>query len=104
MRHVIVKHRAPGRRDQFRPYPRRYLCEYPDQWRLWTPEMKTQWQNRPEKLRAPKLDFSFNPIRICLECERPVKVTEYCDGNWEIIHETCRYHRFASVLARLLRC
>ncbi len=95
MGRVFVKHRAPGRKDRFRPYPRRYVNDIPNTWHLWTLEMQADWQRRPITLRAPNLDFAFYPRRICLDCERPVKVFEYCDGNWEIIYETCRYHRFA---------
>ncbi|ETI29538.1 hypothetical protein G647_01991 [Cladophialophora carrionii CBS 160.54] len=96
MGRVIVKRQMPTRIDRAQPYRRRYVGrDIPEMWHLWTYAMRRGWQNRPREVLAPNLDFSFHPLRICLDCERPVKVTEYCDGNWEIINRTCRFHRYA---------
>jgi hypothetical protein len=86
----------PTRIDRAQPYRRRHVGrDKPDNWHLWSRAMKTGWQNRPREVLAPDLNFSFYPLRVCLDCERPIKVIEYCDGNWEIIKQTCRFHRYA---------
>ncbi|EXJ59626.1 hypothetical protein A1O7_03772 [Cladophialophora yegresii CBS 114405] len=96
MGRVFVRRQMPTRVDRAQPYHRRRPGrDRPDNWHLWTKAMRQGWLNRPREVLAPNLDFSAYPLRICLDCERPVKVTEYCNGDWEIIHQTCRFHRYA---------